>query len=98
MSPATAPTAQQRRHGQHRKRKPRKYTCEDLQHNLRLPKRDHISAPIDRHLKAAEATSIFILEDGVHDGEIIRVLRSMSDGVLMLDGSVNMMARGVPTS
>jgi len=49
-------------------------------------------------LKAANATSIFILEDGDHDGEITRVLRSMSDGVLKLDGSVNMMARGVPTS
>ena len=49
-------------------------------------------------LKAADATSIFILEDGDHDGEIIRVLRSMCDGVLKLDGSVNVMARGVPTS
>jgi len=38
-------------------------------------------------LKAADATSIFILEDGIHDGEVTRVLRSMSDGVLELNGS-----------
>ena len=41
------------------------------------------------HLKAAEATSLFILENGVHDAEVTRVLHSMSDTVLELNGSVN---------
>jgi hypothetical protein len=40
-------------------------------------------------LKAAEATSIFILEDGVHDGEVTRILRSMSDGVIELNHDGN---------
>lgn len=38
-------------------------------------------------LKAAEATSVFILEDGVRDKEVTRVLRSMSDSVLELNCS-----------
>jgi KaiC/GvpD/RAD55 family RecA-like ATPase len=37
-------------------------------------------------LKAANATSIFILEAGVHDEQVTTVLRSLCDGVLQLTG------------
>jgi KaiC/GvpD/RAD55 family RecA-like ATPase len=37
-------------------------------------------------LKAVEATSIFILESGIHEEQAITVLRSLSDGVLQISG------------